>query len=41
VDAVFATQMVLTGALQHGFLENPYRSVVIAPPARTHWKSPR
>lgn len=28
---VFATQMVLTGALQHGFLGNPYRSVVIAP----------
>jgi hypothetical protein len=27
---VFATQMVLTGALQHGFLENPYRGVVIA-----------
>jgi hypothetical protein len=27
---VFATQLVLTGALQHGFLENPYRSVVIA-----------
>jgi len=28
---VFATQLVLFGALQHGFLENPYRSVVIAP----------
>ena len=28
---VFATQMVLTGGLQHGFLGNPYRSVVIAP----------
>ncbi len=28
---VFATQLVLYGALQHGFLENPYRSVVIAP----------
>ena len=28
---VFATQAVLTAALQHGFLENPYRSVVIAP----------
>lgn len=28
---VFATQAVLTGALQHGFLENPYRGVVIAP----------
>jgi hypothetical protein len=27
---VFATQLVLTGALQHGFLANPYRSVVIA-----------
>jgi hypothetical protein len=25
-----ATQAVLTGSLQHGFLENPYRSVVIA-----------
>jgi Protein of unknown function (DUF3570) len=28
---VFATQLVLYGALQHGFLENPYRGVVIAP----------
>lgn len=28
---VLATQAVLTGALQNGFLENPYRSVVIAP----------
>jgi hypothetical protein len=28
---LFATQLVLYGALQHGFLENPYRSVVIAP----------
>ncbi len=28
---VFATQVVLYGSLQHGFLENPYRSVVIAP----------
>ena len=27
---VFATQVVLSGALQHGFLGNPYRSVVIA-----------
>jgi len=27
---VFATQMVLSAALQHGFLGNPYRSVVIA-----------
>jgi hypothetical protein len=27
----FATQMVLSAALQHGFLGNPYRSVVIAP----------
>ncbi len=27
---VFATQMVLSAALQHGFLANPYRSVVIA-----------
>lgn len=28
---VLATQLVLYGALQHGFLENPYRAVVIAP----------
>jgi Protein of unknown function (DUF3570) len=28
---VFATQVVLYAALQHGFLENPYRAVVIAP----------
>lgn len=28
---VFATQMVLTASLAHGFLENPYRSVVIGP----------
>ncbi|HEY6557125.1 MAG TPA: DUF3570 domain-containing protein [Polyangiaceae bacterium] len=28
---VLATQVVATGALQHGFLENPYRSVVITP----------
>jgi hypothetical protein len=28
---VFATQVVLTGALQQGFLSNPYRSVVIGP----------
>lgn len=27
----FATQLVLSGSLQHGFLENPYRAVVIAP----------
>jgi len=27
---VFATQVVLSAALQHGFLGNPYRSVVIA-----------
>ena len=27
---VLSTQAVLTGALQHGFLENPYRSVEIA-----------
>jgi hypothetical protein len=27
----FATQVVLSAALQHGFLGNPYRSVVIAP----------
>ena len=26
---VFATQLVLTGAVQHGLLSNPYRSVVI------------
>src|SRR5262249_3613407 len=28
---LFATQVVLTGGLQHGFLGNPYRAVVIAP----------
>lgn len=28
---VLATQFVFTGALQHGFLGNPYRGVVIAP----------
>jgi hypothetical protein len=28
---VFASQLVLTGAVQHGFLANPYRSVVIGP----------
>ena len=28
---LLATQLVLYGALQHGFLENPYRAVVIAP----------
>jgi hypothetical protein len=28
---LFATQMVLTGALQNGFLANPYRGVVITP----------
>lgn len=28
---VLVTQLVLYGALQHGFLENPYRAVVIAP----------
>lgn len=27
---VFATQAVLSASLQHGFLENPYRAVVIA-----------
>jgi hypothetical protein len=27
---VIATQLVLTGSLQHGFLENPYRGVVVA-----------
>lgn len=26
-----STQLVLTGSLQHGFLENPYRGVVITP----------
>ena len=26
-----ATQVVLSAALQHGFLGNPYRAVVIAP----------
>lgn len=28
---VLATQLVVFAALQHGFLENPYRAVVIAP----------
>ncbi|MCA9627980.1 MAG: DUF3570 domain-containing protein [Myxococcales bacterium] len=28
---VLATQLVLTGGLQHGFLGNPYRAVVIGP----------
>jgi hypothetical protein len=28
---VFTTQAVLSGSLQHGFLGNPYRAVVIAP----------
>lgn len=28
---VLATQLVFTGALQHGFLGNPYRQVVIGP----------
>ena len=28
---IFATQLVAHGGLQHGFLENPYRAVVIAP----------
>ncbi len=28
---IFTTQAILTGQLQNGFLENPYRSVVIAP----------
>lgn len=28
---VVATQLVLSAGLQHGFLENPYRAVVIAP----------
>jgi hypothetical protein len=27
---VLTTQLVLTGSIQHGFLENPYRGVVIA-----------
>ncbi len=36
---VFATQVVLTGSVQHGFLSNPYRSVVISSdgtPAQEH-----
>lgn len=28
---VFSSQLVLSGGLSHGFLENPYRAVVIAP----------
>jgi len=28
---VFTTQLVLSGQLQHGFLGNPYRSVIITP----------
>jgi hypothetical protein len=32
---VFATQVVLTGAVQHGFLSNPYRSVVIGSAGET------
>jgi len=28
---VFTTQLIFTGALQHGFLGNPYRQVVIGP----------
>jgi hypothetical protein len=28
---VLSTQLVLTGSIQNGFLENPYRGVVIAP----------
>ena len=28
---VLATQLVLSGSIQHGFLENPYRSVIIGP----------
>lgn len=28
---VVSTQVVMTGSLQHGFLENPYRGVVITP----------
>jgi hypothetical protein len=28
---VFQTQLVLTGAVQHGFLSNPYRAVAIGP----------
>lgn len=28
---LLATQLVLYGSLQHGFLENPYRGVIIAP----------
>jgi len=32
---VLATQLVLTGSIQHGFLSNPYRSVVIGPSGET------
>lgn len=32
---VFATQLVLTGSVQRGFLSNPYRSVVVGPSGET------
>lgn len=32
---VFTTQLLLTGQLQNGFLENPYRGVVITPSGAT------
>lgn len=32
---VYTTQLILTGQLQHGFLENPYRAVVITPSGAT------
>lgn len=32
---VFVTQLVASAGLQHGFLENPYRAVVIAPAGDT------
>jgi Protein of unknown function (DUF3570) len=32
---VFATQLVLTGQIQHGFLSSPYRAVVIAADGET------
>lgn len=32
---VLATQLVLTGSIQQGFLSNPYRSVVIGPSGET------
>jgi hypothetical protein len=32
---IFTTQLILSGALQHGFLGNPYRQVVIGPTGQT------